>query len=92
MSDTLWVMSSRSDFRAVLSGAASGSGGMRDMRLCEMQSGSAESPTLTVRAPLASLRNCLAAQPGGPLMAVLQEPGTVSLVDSRQPHAEVSCP
>ena len=62
------------------------------MRLCEMQSGSAESPTLTDRAPLASLRNCLAAQPGGPLMAVLQEPGTVSLVDSRQPHAEVSCP
>ena len=53
---------------------------------------SADNLTLTARAPLASLRNCLAAQPGGPLIAVLLEPGSVGLIDSRKPCSEVRCP
>ena len=45
---------------------------------------------MVVQAPLASLRNCLAAQPNGHLLAVVREPGTVALSDRRRPDAEVT--
>lgn len=49
-------------------------------------------PVMTVQAPLASLGNCLAAQPCGRLLALVQEPGIVSFWDSRQPNAKVQRP
>lgn len=49
-------------------------------------------PVTTVQAPLSSLSNCLAAQPCGRLLAVVQEPGTVALWNTRQPNAKVEHP
>ena len=49
-------------------------------------------PVMTLQAPLASLSNCLAAQPCGRLLAVVQEPGIVAFWDSRQPNAKVQHP
>ena len=45
---------------------------------------------MTIQPPLVSLRNCLAAQPHGHILAVVQEPGTVAFSNRRQPDAKVN--